>query len=46
MFDDTDTDPGSSLTTTDNDNSFENVENEKNNHRNDGIATVSILGTV
>jgi len=46
VFDDTDTDPGSSLTTTDNDNSFENVENEKNNHRNDGIATVSILDGV
>ena len=31
---------------TENDNSFENAENEKNNHRNDGIATVSILDGV
>ena len=28
---------------TENDNSIENAENEKNNHSNDGIATVSIL---
>ena len=31
---------------TENDNSFENAENEKNNHRNDGIQTVSILDGV
>ena len=31
---------------TENDNSIENAENEKNNHSNDGIATVSILDRV
>ena len=46
VFDDSDTDPSISMATDNMDNSFENVENEKNNHRNDGIATVSILDGV
>ena len=45
VFDDTDSETSSRMNT-ENDNSFENAENEKNNHRNDGIATVSILDGV
>ena len=45
VFDDTDSETSSRMNT-ENDNSFENAENEKNNHRNDGIQTVSILDGV
>lgn len=44
VFDDTDSE-GTRMNT-ENDNSFESAENEKNNYRNDGIATVSILDGV